>query len=180
MRDKSMQAGLLMGVMIALGATAVAAPQGVKPSPAGTSLRAAEKLTPQLLAQAKSLGSKKATVVIEDFADFQCPVCKVLYEATTEQVIKNYVDTGKVYFVHHDFPLNETCAFARGCAVGQRRSGNRKIRTSGNGALCAAGSVGRVGRYSKDAEFRIDGGGNEALRRSGERSGDRSGDSKRY
>jgi protein-disulfide isomerase len=105
-RDKSMQAGLLIGLMIAVGATAVAAPQGTKLSPA-TSPRAAEKLTPQFLAQAKSLGSKNATVVIEDFADFQCPVCKILYEATTEQVIKNYVDTGKVYFVHHDFPLTK-------------------------------------------------------------------------
>jgi protein-disulfide isomerase len=106
-RDKSMQAGLLIGFMIALGATAVAAPQGTKPSSAASSTRGAEKLTPQRLAEAKSLGSKNATVVIEDFADFQCPVCKILYEATTEQVIKNYVDTGKVYFVHHDYPLTK-------------------------------------------------------------------------
>lgn len=103
MQNEFSKACWLMGLVALLGATALAAP------PAGKTTKAAvvssEKLTSDQLTAAKSLGMKNAPIMIEDFADFQCPSCKALFEATTEQVIKNYVDTGKVYLVHHDFPL---------------------------------------------------------------------------
>jgi protein-disulfide isomerase len=43
---------------------------------------------------------------MEIFGDFQCPACRNFYEGTVKQVIDNYVVPGKVYLVHHDFPLN--------------------------------------------------------------------------
>src|SRR5579862_25077 len=54
----------------------------------------------------KSLGSPSAPITIEVFADFQCPQCRNFFLTTTQQLIDNYVSTGKVYLVHHDFPLN--------------------------------------------------------------------------
>ena len=54
---------------------------------------------------AKAFGSKSAPVVVEIFSDFQCPACKQLFLNTTQKVIDNYVNTGKVYLVHRDFPL---------------------------------------------------------------------------
>jgi protein-disulfide isomerase len=54
---------------------------------------------------AKTIGSKSAPILLEDFSDFQCPSCRVFYLTATLQVIKDYVGTGKVYIVHHDFPL---------------------------------------------------------------------------
>jgi len=50
-------------------------------------------------------GSKSAPIVMEVFSDFQCPACKTLFMTTNRQVMDNYVSTGKVYFIHRDFPL---------------------------------------------------------------------------
>jgi protein-disulfide isomerase len=54
----------------------------------------------------KSLGSPSAPITVEVFADFQCPQCRLFFLTTTQQLIDSYVSTGKVYLVHHDFPLN--------------------------------------------------------------------------
>jgi protein-disulfide isomerase len=53
----------------------------------------------------KAFGSKTAPVVVEIYSDFQCPACKQLFLNTTQKVIDNYVNTGKIYLVHRDFPL---------------------------------------------------------------------------
>src|SRR5437764_5142244 len=50
-------------------------------------------------------GSKSAPIVMEVFSDFQCPACKTLFMSTNRQLMDNYVSTGKVYFIHRDFPL---------------------------------------------------------------------------
>lgn len=44
--------------------------------------------------------------MMEVFSDFQCPACRNFYETTLKLVIDNYVNTGKVYLVHRDFPLD--------------------------------------------------------------------------
>lgn len=54
---------------------------------------------------AKAFGSKNAPVIMEIFSDFQCPACRQLFTTTTQKVIDNYVNTGKVYLIHRDFPL---------------------------------------------------------------------------
>ncbi len=54
---------------------------------------------------AKAFGSRNAPVVMEIFSDFQCPACKQLFVTTTEKVMDNYVNTGKVYLIHRDYPL---------------------------------------------------------------------------
>jgi protein-disulfide isomerase len=53
----------------------------------------------------KAFGSKSAPVVVEIFSDFQCPACRALFLNTTQKVMDNYVNTGKIYLVHRDFPL---------------------------------------------------------------------------
>lgn len=53
----------------------------------------------------KAFGSKTAPVVVEIYSDFQCPACKQLFLNTTQKVMENYVNTGKIYLVHRDFPL---------------------------------------------------------------------------
>jgi protein-disulfide isomerase len=58
------------------------------------------------LSAKKSLGSPTAPITMEVFADFQCPQCRLFFLTTTQQLIDSYVSTGKVYLVHHDFPLN--------------------------------------------------------------------------
>lgn len=53
----------------------------------------------------KAFGSKSAPITMEVFSDFQCPACKQLFKTTNQQLMDNYVNTGKVYLVHRDFPL---------------------------------------------------------------------------
>ncbi|HEY1424432.1 MAG TPA: thioredoxin domain-containing protein [Candidatus Acidoferrum sp.] len=53
----------------------------------------------------KAFGSKSAPITMEVFSDFQCPACKQMFKTTNQQLMDNYVNTGKVYLVHRDFPL---------------------------------------------------------------------------
>jgi protein-disulfide isomerase len=50
-------------------------------------------------------GSKSAPVVMEIFSDYQCPACKQLFTTTDRVIVDNYVNTGKVYLIHRDYPL---------------------------------------------------------------------------
>jgi len=61
--------------------------------------------TPQSLSAAKALGSSSAPIRIDEWADYECPACRNFYQGTVRPMIDNYVSTGKVYFVYHDFPL---------------------------------------------------------------------------
>lgn len=53
----------------------------------------------------KSYGSSSAPITMEVFTDYECPSCRSLYENTLRPMISDYVASGKVYLVHHDFPL---------------------------------------------------------------------------
>ena len=98
------------GMVSAIGSLLVAALVAMSCMVSGSSLLAATA-SPQTLASVpdvdphEALGSKNAPIVMEVFSDFQCPACKSLYDATNRQLMDNYVNTGKVYLIHRDFPL---------------------------------------------------------------------------
>ncbi|MBU0705897.1 DsbA family protein [Patescibacteria group bacterium] len=50
-------------------------------------------------------GDKNAAVTIVEFTDYQCPFCGRYANETMPEIVKNYVDTGKVRYVLRDFPL---------------------------------------------------------------------------
>lgn len=50
-----------------------------------------------------TMGDPNAKVTVIEFADFQCPYCGVYWKQLEPQIIKDYVDTGKVKFVYHPF-----------------------------------------------------------------------------
>lgn len=52
-------------------------------------------------------GSPDAPVTVVEFADFQCPACGIFATTLEAGIVKDYIDTGKVKFVYHDFPLNQ-------------------------------------------------------------------------
>lgn len=60
---------------------------------------------PPLGPPVKSYGSKSAPITLEVFTDYQCPSCRMFYEETLRTLINEYVAQGKVYLVHHDYPL---------------------------------------------------------------------------
>ena len=53
----------------------------------------------------KTIGNKNAPITMEVFSDYQCPSCGSFFENTLRAMIQDYVANGKVYLVHHDFPL---------------------------------------------------------------------------
>src|SRR5271166_5645726 len=53
----------------------------------------------------RACGNKNASVVVEVYTDFECPHCAILYRETLKPMMKDYCTTGKIYFIHRDFPL---------------------------------------------------------------------------
>jgi protein-disulfide isomerase len=69
-------------------------------------------------------GKPDAPVTVVEYADFQCPACGVFATTMEAGIVKDYVDTGKVRFVFHDFPLPQhanaiPAAEAARCAADQ-------------------------------------------------------------
>ncbi len=73
--------------------------------PATSASKTAAKPAQSLGAPVKSYGSPSAPIMMEVFTDYECPSCRNLYENTLKELINDYVAAGKVYLVHHDFPL---------------------------------------------------------------------------
>lgn len=71
-------------------------------------------------------GNKDAKVTLVEFTDYQCPFCKRHFDQTAGQIEKDYVKTGKVYWVIRDLPLSfhqnaHAAAEAARCAGDQNK-----------------------------------------------------------
>ena len=51
------------------------------------------------------MGENDAKVTIVEFTDYQCPFCARHFTGTLPQIVKNYVETGKVRYALREFPL---------------------------------------------------------------------------
>jgi len=69
------------------------------------------------------LGSKDAAITMIEFGDYQCFYCNKFYHATESEIVKNYVDTGKVKMIFKDCTIigqdSVTAANAAHCAQEQ-------------------------------------------------------------
>lgn len=52
-----------------------------------------------------TLGNPSAPVVIEEFADYECPVCGRYATVTEPDVRKRIIEPGLAYYKYYDFPL---------------------------------------------------------------------------
>ena len=52
-------------------------------------------------------GNSQATLWIIEASDFQCPYCKTWHDSTYGQVVRDYVNTGKVRLAYLNFPLSQ-------------------------------------------------------------------------
>ncbi|NJP04244.1 MAG: DsbA family protein [Chloroflexaceae bacterium] len=51
-------------------------------------------------------GSIDAPVTVIEYSDFECPACaNFVTSSLYRELVDNYVNTGKVHFIFHDFPL---------------------------------------------------------------------------
>jgi protein-disulfide isomerase len=97
---------LWMASVIALlaAATSSASPQTAPAHPV-VHKAPATKTAMSMTAPVKVYGTKGAPITMEVFTDYECPICRVFFEQTLRFVINDYVASGKVYIIHHDFPL---------------------------------------------------------------------------
>lgn len=76
------------------GDPAVALPEVAVPTPAAIDAR---PLT--------ALGDPEAPVTIVEYSDYQCPFCQRHFQQTMPQLLEDYIESGRVYYVFKDFPI---------------------------------------------------------------------------
>ena len=72
-----------------------------------------------------ALGNANAKVTLVEFSDYQCPFCARHFIQSEPQIIKEYVDTGKVKFYYRDFPLPQIHPGAQKAAEAARCAGDQ-------------------------------------------------------
>ena len=95
-------AGLFIaGAVVWSNSHPAAAPTGTAGAPAAPSVNIKDVKT----GGHPFIGQVNAPVTIAFWGDYQCPFCKRFETETLPQIVKNYVDTGKVKVVFMDFPF---------------------------------------------------------------------------
>ena len=84
--------------------------------------------------QGQALGDPSAPVKIDVFEDFQCTSCQMYTQQIEVRIIDEYVKTGKVYYVFHQYPFLDS------------RSVLKESQQSANASMCA-GEQGRFWDY---------------------------------
>jgi protein-disulfide isomerase len=74
-------------------------------------------------AKGQAVGSPSAPVVIELYSDFECPACRAFHTDMLPLLMRDYVNTGKVYLVNHDMSNHPHSAEATGYALAAARIG---------------------------------------------------------
>lgn len=74
----------------------------------------------------QSIGDPDAPVKIEEYSDFQCPYCRVFHDEAFPQILRDYVETGKVYFTYRNFPIVDA------------RSATKESTNAAKASVCAA------------------------------------------
>jgi len=83
-------------------------------------------------------GDRKASLVLVEFGDFQCPFCARYFRDTFPEIEKQYITTGKLKYVFRDFPITGVhkdalkAAEAVGCALDQGKFWELHDRLFGN------------------------------------------------
>jgi len=80
----------------------------------------AQMATPEQAMSEMSMGSVDAPVTLNEYASLTCGHCANFHKNTLPQIKKEYVDTGKVRIVFHDFPLGN---LAKGAVMIARCAG---------------------------------------------------------
>lgn len=60
------------------------------------------------MAAGTGMGDPNAPVVIEEYSDYLCTFCQLFVEETEPALIREYIDTGQVYFIYRNLPLGQS------------------------------------------------------------------------
>jgi protein-disulfide isomerase len=91
---------LILGLtlVLALAAFAIYSRRAVAPTeePSAITLVPASGSEVDDLKDKLIIGDLEAKLTLVDYGDFQCPICKRFFEQTEPQLLRDYVDTGKI------------------------------------------------------------------------------------
>jgi protein-disulfide isomerase len=91
--SRKLQRNLLIGVAVIVGIVIVVA------------IIANQSSATSLSFPAREAGNANAKVIVEEFADFQCPFCG-LYVTTAEiRLRETYIKTGRIRYIFYNFPV---------------------------------------------------------------------------
>ena len=97
-------------------------------------------------------GDENAPVTMVEFSDYECPFCGRHFQQTYPQIVKDYVETGKVKLIFRDFPLSfhpqaQKAAEAAECAGEQGKYWDMHDKLFKDGV---SGGVISFKQYAKD------------------------------
>jgi protein-disulfide isomerase len=108
---------LFIGVLIVVAIVIQSQPR--------TTIAAPTVTTPPGLAHDRELGSATAPLTLEVWSDFQCPYCEQFWTLSEPGIVNQFVATGKVHLVYHDYTFlgqeSLDAAVAARCADKQGR-----------------------------------------------------------
>lgn len=70
-----------------------------------------------------ALGSADAPLTMIEFADLQCPICRMFHMTVFDRLKREYIDTGKLRFVSRDAPIETAHPLAMRAAIAARCAG---------------------------------------------------------
>lgn len=100
-------AAIAAGAIIAAGLGVFFATASPQPTEEEQAQMILQELQSPTIAAAPALGSDSATVTLVEFGDYLCTYCHRFHETTKDQLVADYVETGKVRFIFRDFPIND-------------------------------------------------------------------------
>ena len=94
----------ILGIVVVVGIAIIAGTVLSSRQPSGANVAGGSTA---IDASLPSKGSADAPVTIVEYADFQCPGCAYFSTQLEAQFTRDYIDTGKVRLLYHDFPLTQ-------------------------------------------------------------------------
>jgi protein-disulfide isomerase len=91
-------------VFMAIAGVSVAGKAAMEDKAAPRAAAAGDLIDVKTALVPRTLGDPKAPVKLEEYASLSCSHCAVFSKETFEEIKKEYIDTGKVYYTYIDFP----------------------------------------------------------------------------
>jgi protein-disulfide isomerase len=64
----------------------------------------------------RTLGVAAAPVTVIEYGSLGCPICRVFHKSAFPRIKRDYIDTGKVFFIYREFPIGKSPAAAAATA----------------------------------------------------------------
>src|ERR1700744_3599592 len=114
MNRRQMLVGLVVLAIVAIGVVAYFVFAG--PSDDDTLASGGTKFTVTITPQDRTQGNPKAPITMVEYAAPTCPHCAHFDMTMFPDLKKNYIDTGKVYYIFRVFPLSQVDVAAESMA----------------------------------------------------------------